>query len=460
MVGWPVGALGAAIMASLALLLNISVLAWSLRMFKFHHGVAEVVAGDCHNVEKINTWVHLAINAVSTVLLSGSNYCMQILCAPTRKEIDRAHGKKKWLDIGVPSVRNLSNIARKKAVMWWLLGLSSVPLHLMYNSVFFSTIATNEYDIVFATEAFVQGGPGGSYNETKYRDLEKTQALAKTWERLENADCIDAYATEFLNTRRNLVAVVVDKDSAPNSSVKRVVPYLYQFSADVPDAFNPYAWICDAPDGLVRYGYTEEEDSQYYRCSTKLSKVRTNAARWNSNGWDIDYCLSERVEGRCSLSFSLPIIVVVMICNIGKALIMIFTAFGVKDKPLITIGDAVDSFLNANDPNTKGMCLMDKQCITSGGKTFGGKTSGGIMDNYAATVTPARKVKQSRNWEAAPIEYRPSVKRWASATGQGRWWTCMSMSNFPPFCHKTPLTFWTDTFVACLPSGVYWVTAL
>ena len=76
------------------------------------------------------------------------------------KEIDHAHAKKKmWLDTSVPSVRNLKNIAPKEVVIWWLLGLSSVPLHFMYNSVFFSTIATNEYRIVFANEAFIQGGP-------------------------------------------------------------------------------------------------------------------------------------------------------------------------------------------------------------------------------------------------------------------------------------------------------------
>lgn len=152
------GALGAATMATTALTINGIVLIWTFRKFEFENGVAEVFAGDCHRSETINTWVHLAINAVSTMLLSGSNYCMQILSAPTRKEVDKAHAKQKWLDIGVPSVRNLTNVAWSKILMWWLLGLSSIPLHLMYNSVFFSTIATNEYDVFFVTEAFVEGG--------------------------------------------------------------------------------------------------------------------------------------------------------------------------------------------------------------------------------------------------------------------------------------------------------------
>lgn len=79
----------------------------------------------------MNTGIHLAINALSTILLSSSNYCMQCLSAPTRKELDNAHSKGKWLDIGVMSTRNLRGIATKRVVLWWLLGISSLPLHLL-----------------------------------------------------------------------------------------------------------------------------------------------------------------------------------------------------------------------------------------------------------------------------------------------------------------------------------------
>ena len=55
---------------------------------------------------------------------------MQCLSAPTRKEVDEAHAKGKWLDIGVPSVRNLTNIAKPRVGMWLGLALTSLPLHL------------------------------------------------------------------------------------------------------------------------------------------------------------------------------------------------------------------------------------------------------------------------------------------------------------------------------------------
>lgn len=90
--------------------------------------------GNCDRARKLNSGLHLLINVLSTVLLSSSNYCMQCLSAPTRKEVDDAHSKGKWLDIGVQSVHNLRmiyNTDRKRAVVWFLLGISSLPLHLL-----------------------------------------------------------------------------------------------------------------------------------------------------------------------------------------------------------------------------------------------------------------------------------------------------------------------------------------
>lgn len=128
--GWRTGALWAAALATLSFLINLVVVIW-LGSNNPGSGLVEVYNGDCGKVQSLDIWVHLAINALSTLLLGGSNYCMQCLCAPTRSDVDRAHAKGKFLDIGVPSVRNLRNVPLYKTLMWWMLGLSSVPLHLM-----------------------------------------------------------------------------------------------------------------------------------------------------------------------------------------------------------------------------------------------------------------------------------------------------------------------------------------
>jgi hypothetical protein len=424
-VGWPAGALGCAILAFIALLINLAILFWTLKAFKLTHGIAQVFSGNCLQTEKINTWLHLGINAVSTMLLSSSNYCMQILSAPTRKDIDKAHARKKWLDIGIPSVRNLTNVAIKKTVLWWLLALSSIPLHLMYNSVFFSTIATNDYNIIFANDAFVQGGPQGSYNETQYPGLKEIQTQAKSWEFLSKTDCINSYATEFLNTRRDLVAVIVDSTSTINDSVKGVLPFEFEYDQSRPSAFSAYGWICDASDGASRYGFPTDITS--HRCSDLISMVKSHSDRWQSHGWQIEYCLSERVDAKCSLNFSLPIIVVVMICNVGKALIMLFIAFRIKDRPLITIGDAIDSFLNMNDPATEGMCLISKGFFKVGDPEYDMAVQRGIIDRHAPASGSGRIQNLSRKWMFDPIEYMSRTTRWSYATSSPRWAACMML---------------------------------
>lgn len=56
---------------------------------------------------------------------------MQVISSPTRREVNVAHAKSRWLDIGIPSTRNLRAISWGRVAMWTILGLSSVPLHLM-----------------------------------------------------------------------------------------------------------------------------------------------------------------------------------------------------------------------------------------------------------------------------------------------------------------------------------------
>jgi hypothetical protein len=76
---------------------------------------------------------------------------MQILCAPTRDEIDVAHKKDRWLEIGLMSFRNLSHINTRRALIWWSLAISSAPLHLFYNSAVFQVTSGQDYSVTAVT---------------------------------------------------------------------------------------------------------------------------------------------------------------------------------------------------------------------------------------------------------------------------------------------------------------------
>ncbi|KEF63202.1 uncharacterized protein A1O9_01179 [Exophiala aquamarina CBS 119918] len=413
--GWRVGATTAAGTALLSLLINVGVTIWCGKHADFKAGMAILFLGDCDRVATMNSWLHFGINGLSTVLLSGSNYCMQCLSAPTRGEVQKAHAKMKWLDIGVPSVRNLQHIQSRKVALWWCLALSSVPLHLMYNSVFFSSLSTNSYNVLYATQDFVEGG---LYDTQKFPgddmcDIPQIRRQASSWERLDNAACIRTYANDLLSQYRNVILVVSNSSSstAANNSLLDILGYDNTMTALLlrGQSRDPYQWICDDdkiedkidigdPRGLSFSIYAQP-------CYALVSKLEAVADQWVSKGYDIDHCLAEKVEGTCTLNFSLDIAIVVMVFNLVKILCMCYVAFWIRDRPLITVGDAVESFLRVVDDTSKGMCLLSKKQVVF------------TWDRYARYVSGGRAKELPQD----PVTFRSKRHKWSSAASGGRW---------------------------------------
>ena len=92
-----------------------------------------LLRSECRITSAVNTFLHLVVNIISTALLGCSNLCMQLLVAPTRKEVNSAHKKEPpvSLDIGIPSFGNLRSISHRRVTAWVLLGTASLPLHLL-----------------------------------------------------------------------------------------------------------------------------------------------------------------------------------------------------------------------------------------------------------------------------------------------------------------------------------------
>lgn len=116
---------------SIVLGVNISALATFSTKWNPQDDFGTLFHGDCDVAARINTLLHLAINVLSTMLLASSNLCMQLLASPTRIEVDAAHARGRWVDIGTPSFRNLWSIRKSRLAVWCVLGLSSLPLHFL-----------------------------------------------------------------------------------------------------------------------------------------------------------------------------------------------------------------------------------------------------------------------------------------------------------------------------------------
>ncbi|KAE8419468.1 hypothetical protein BDV36DRAFT_294303 [Aspergillus pseudocaelatus] len=357
--GWRFTLALASFASIIVLAFNLGFVIWAAAHHKVKENRGTLHDGNCEKVQHMSTGLHFAINILSTSLLGASNYCMQCLSAPTRKDIDRAHGKGRWLDIGVPSIRNLRQGSRKRAILWLCLVLSSLPLHLVYNSTIFAITSANSYWVFTAPEGFVKQDMQNITSEngdTTNDALSRLRAEAQngTLQRLDISQCVNAYATDFQTTYGSLILVTNDTDQPDQyQSVAQQTTFLPEENLRT-SASDPYKWICSA-----------QAEAKDHTCSQLLSDVKDQASKndWYVGRYRVAYCLAERPPQRCKLEYSLPLAITVIVFNLVKAIIIGYTAASATKKPILTTGDAVVSFMLKPDEFTRGQCLLTRESV-------------------------------------------------------------------------------------------------
>ena len=91
--GWRMGSMISCILTGLSLLVIIATLFVAIRHASPSGGVGTIFTGSCDRVRRLDLWLHVVINILGTILIVASNFNMQFLNAPNRKEVDAAHTK-------------------------------------------------------------------------------------------------------------------------------------------------------------------------------------------------------------------------------------------------------------------------------------------------------------------------------------------------------------------------------
>lgn len=209
---------------------------------------------------------------------------------------------------------------------------------------------------------------------------------ASALERLSAEDCIRSYGKDIVSNRRNLLAVTPNDANLPTDE-----SLLVWYESSSTGRLESYLWMC----------YNSHLPSI---CDTSELIANVTRDSWKLMGSlgevPIDYCLSERIEESCRLQFSVPIMIVVIICNLGKVIAVFLILWRGTAKPLANVGDAAASFLEATDHTTAGLCLSSKKDFPKG--TAWTKSS----------LLSAQKGRQfwkpMRSWWFAI----PGIKRW------------------------------------------------
>jgi hypothetical protein len=138
-----------------------------------------------------------------------------------------------------------------------------------------------------------------------------------------------------------------------------------------------------------------------------------NASGFSTSQFQVDYCLSQKIDEKCQLIFSLPICLTVIICNIVKVSCMFLTAHDKRKEIFLTIGDALSSFLSKPDPTTKGRCLLSASNITKSSQPWKASID---KDGDDRQTLPSTQLLPGE-----PDALQSAKKRWIQAVSISHW---------------------------------------
>ncbi|KAH7346022.1 hypothetical protein BKA66DRAFT_433502 [Pyrenochaeta sp. MPI-SDFR-AT-0127] len=385
--GWRAGLLRAFVFSLAAFIANIAVYAWLFATYNGPGGTATVMTGKCEMVRQTNTGIHAALNVVSTLVLSASTYAMQGLTAPTRKEVNVAHGKGKWVEIGTASIRNLFHVRRRNIWIWILLAVTGLPFHLFFNAVFFTTSQTNQYAVAVVDQSFFdnidfQPSENNSSPELfeQWTRMEgncdgadcafdiatnisvviqllqdvRNSSRDDGFTRMEPSECMQKYASGFMRDYSD-VAVVSSRVDAESPVHWTRYPQR-SLSSDKENTHpDPFHWVC--------HDLFPPNRTRYDRCGLKLAEERFDFGRnWTVYDSPVSHCFARKAPDACQLQFNEWLMLAVVVFGGVKVLTICYLVFWRPEGPFLrTLGDAIASFLEEEDPTTKDMCLVSSK---------------------------------------------------------------------------------------------------
>ncbi|KAF3045132.1 hypothetical protein E8E12_009612 [Didymella heteroderae] len=390
----------------------------------------------------METGIKVALNVVSTLILGASTYAMQGTTAPTRHEVDTAHERGKWLEIGTQSWRNLSYVSRRHATIWSVLALTSLPLHLVFNAVFFTTTETYQYAVAvvdygfqnntafhvtpdnsspyrrFGSEQFEwQGDCNGEdctwdvTNDTFVeRLLNDVRSQAQTFTTLSPSECI-RYYTEGFTSKYSDVVVISNATQVESPILWTRYPQRILTEDKRTTNRDSYHWICHD----ILNNTTEEV------CSRKRALESLKFKPWTVYTHPVDRCLARIAPDRCRLQYNVWIMGAVVVFSIIKVLAIAVLVFTHPDGTFLrTIGDAIASFLEKSDPATENMCLVSSAQVRKHG--------------FATPASPRALNDSRQRWrprtnnavESLANTYPPQQ----FTNARPRWWTGANTAEF------------------------------
>ena len=256
--------------------------------------------------------------------------------------------------------------------------------------------------------------------------LEGYNASPNSYEDLTPSECTKIYNNDFMSSHRNLFLITKDSSNTTHNNTLLDMIGFWGIGG-----VSPSSWMC---------AYSLAGEGRVYReapapCdSSELTSNVTSGLPWRvklTTGEEVEIsgCKSERTPEKCKVHLVKNIMIVVICCNFVKVCCMVMAIARSREPTLVTLGDAIDSFLRAPDPTTMGICFADRPYI---------------------------KREWSRGgWRAEPRQWKQKgVQRWWKSVSKTRWITCMFFCSIIVIAAGVSLRLGMDL------DGQYWSTDL
>ncbi|CAG8250100.1 unnamed protein product [Penicillium salamii] len=324
--------------------------------------------GNCTLTSRWSIALHFIINILSTGILAASNYCMQTLVAPTREDIDSSHAQGKWLDIGTPSLRNLKVIPKHRVALWLVLLLTATPIHLMYNSMIFESMGTNIYGMMIGPTDLSSENvmnlttPGlehcfelmpdefgmGTMTWTEF----SSDVSQGTYNLLSAVECV-SFMTAFNPTGAKLLMILTDELSVRQGGDSAILRSGFPSHGLVPRTdVNLQTKFATLPFA----NSTTTDEIGHPTCSEP---------EFHYEHFGFTDCLQIPTREHCQLLYNPAICIVISLCALAKITAMFWAARAsrFRSAPILTVGDAVASFVTRPDRSTRDTCWISKHDV-------------------------------------------------------------------------------------------------
>lgn len=254
--------------------------------------------------------------------------------------------------------------------------------------------------------------------------LERFNATTSSYQDLTPSECTKIYNTDYVANHRNLFLITKHSSNTTHKNT------LLDMSNVRSEGVSPSSWMCAYHLGA---GFRIYKETSVMCNPSDLTSNVASGLPWliklgRGEEVEISGCKSEITKERCKVQFSLGIMIVVICCNLVKAGCMVTTVARSREPTLVTLGDAIDSFLRIPDPTTVGICFADQEFI---------------------------KRVWRHGWKARPRQWKQKqMQRWWTSVGETRWITCNSCYSITIGLTVASLTF------GMVRDGVVWNTEI